>query len=79
MKILDRSNFVESIQIPPVRLAENNWYATRTATVLLVRRNGFARWWEKDVHVLSLQGEPIRGEALHLEPRYFQWTIEAKD
>ncbi|UZJ57380.1 hypothetical protein CBS101457_006700 [Exobasidium rhododendri] len=74
--IAERSDFVRSIQIPPVRLAQDAWYATRTATVLLVRRDGLLRWWEKDIYVLSSQGEPIRGEELDLEARYFEWQIE---
>jgi uncharacterized protein with NRDE domain len=74
--ITERSDFVRSIQIPPVRLVQDAWYATRTATVLLIRRDGLVRWWERDIYVLSEQGEPTQGEELQLSPRYYEWQIE---
>jgi uncharacterized protein with NRDE domain len=77
VEVTDRSTSQESIQVPPIRLANKQWYATRTATVLLVRRNGFARWFERDVYVLSPQGKPVRGESLFLGPRYYEWTIQS--
>lgn len=75
--ITARQDFARSIQIPPIRLADDAWYATRTATVLLLRRDGTVRWWENDVYVLSPQGSPIRGEELHLQPRYFEWQLQS--
>lgn len=75
--LVKREDFVRSIQISPIRLVGDAWYATRTATVLLVRRDGLARWWERDVFVLSPEGAPVRGEELHLAPRYFEWQIKA--
>jgi uncharacterized protein with NRDE domain len=76
INITVRSDFMGSIQISPVRLVANEWYATRTSTVLLVRRDGLVRWWEKDIYVLSPQSEPIRGEAIGLKTRHFTWQIE---
>ena len=75
VEITKRDDFKKSIQIPPLRLVNDAWYATRTATVLLVRRDGHVRWWEKDVYVLSPEEEPIKAEAMQLPPRYYEWQL----
>lgn len=56
---LDVSDLPKSVMIPPFKRNESlGWYATRTATVMLVRRNKedcgqLMRWWERDVHIID--------------------------
>jgi len=85
--ITSRQEMKSSILIPPFQISEN-WYATRTSTVLLVERPKpgtltrddekiKARWIERDIFVLSGQGEPIRAEDDGRKgERRWEWELE---
>lgn len=74
-----------SVLIPPFKLVDR-WYATRTATILLVERPGIdsdaeksnvkARWIERDVFILDKDGEPIRSRDEGREDqRRWEWEF----
>ncbi|KAJ7643661.1 DUF833-domain-containing protein [Roridomyces roridus] len=63
-----RATLRTTICVPPVRVTSNPdtpgpWYATRTATVLLIRRDGRALFVERDVWRLKPKSKPnLQGE-----------------
>ncbi|PWN54502.1 DUF833-domain-containing protein [Violaceomyces palustris] len=80
----DKTNLRGSVLISPVGGAHvpGGWYATRTSTVILVRRKDRkATFFERDVFGLGVDGNPVKlfhnDESLNRrQERRFEWTLE---
>ncbi|PWN88486.1 hypothetical protein FA10DRAFT_303447 [Acaromyces ingoldii] len=75
----------KSILIPPLDLGRGSFFATRTSTVLIVRRNGrggenpLARWWERDVyqqHDNEDMPSCLPSEEAKKTQRYYDWKLQ---
>lgn len=75
----------KSILIPPLDLGRGSFFATRTSTVLIVRRNGrggenpLARWWERDVyqqHDNEDMPTCLPSEEAKKTQRYYDWKLQ---
>lgn len=37
------------------------WYGTKVSTIILVRKDGFVQYLERDIWMLDAEGHPIHG------------------
>jgi uncharacterized protein with NRDE domain len=76
-----RSELRNTIQIEPLEVplaesaTEGPLYGTRLSTVILVRRDGTAVFFERDVWVLDAQGRAHRGDPAAM--RAFEFKLDA--
>jgi uncharacterized protein with NRDE domain len=75
----DRSQLRNTILIDPIPISpktsggQSEYYGTRLATVILVKRDGSVTFVERDVWKLGHNHDPIKG--ISDEQRTFQFTV----
>lgn len=71
-----RAELRNTIQIEPLPI-QGTLYGTRLSTVVLVRRDGAATFYERDVWVLDARGQPTRGDPA--AQRVFHFRVDTAE